>query len=162
MKENILDFDENIKKEPVKKVGFTERLVAYIVDIVPIAILVFLILYVGFGLNPFDKTNEPTGLFGDFLSGKALFRYLGFGTWVVYSLLMDASKYQGTHGKVIQGLKVVNAKGERISFSESVIRNLSKIISYLPLFLGFIWPAIDNRKRTWHDMISGTKVDFRE
>ncbi len=51
-------------------------------------------------------------------------------------------------------IRVVNFKGERMSFSVSFIRNFSKIISALPLMYGFIQILAPDVSQTIHDRIA--------
>lgn len=68
-------------------------------------------------------------------------------------------RFAGTPGKLLLGLRVVNAQTfEKITLSQASKRFFSFILSIVPLFLGFIWANFDKRCQTWHDKISGTVV----
>jgi uncharacterized RDD family membrane protein YckC len=56
------------------------------------------------------------------------------------------------------GIKVVDENGDRMTLSKSVGRNLSKVLSYFVIFLGFIWILFDKKKQGWHDKINKTFV----
>ncbi|MDR2638719.1 MAG: RDD family protein, partial [Helicobacteraceae bacterium] len=66
---------------------------------------------------------------------------------------------QATPGKMAFGAKIVDAKtlGEP-SVGQYIGRYLAYILSAIPLGLGFIWVAFDEKKRGWHDMLAGTLV----
>jgi uncharacterized RDD family membrane protein YckC len=67
--------------------------------------------------------------------------------------------YGATPGKSALALRIVDAQtGARPSTGRLVIRFLCYLLSALPLYLGFIWIAIDRRKQGWHDKIAGTVV----
>ena len=78
-------------------------------------------------------------------------------TWLYYALLESSAK-QGTLGKVILGMKVVDYNNQRISFARATGRYFSKIISAIILMIGFIMVAFTSRKQGLHDMIAGTLV----
>jgi uncharacterized RDD family membrane protein YckC len=77
---------------------------------------------------------------------------------LIYSVVMECSVRQGTWGKVLMGLKVSDEKGNRITFSRSLVRNLSKILSTGTLGLGYLMGFFDKRQQCLHDRISGTVV----
>lgn len=76
----------------------------------------------------------------------------------IYSSIMEASIRQGTWGKVLMGLKVSDEKGIPISFSRSLLRNLSKIISTATLGLGYMMGFFDKKHQCLHDKMAGTLV----
>lgn len=78
-------------------------------------------------------------------------------TWLYYALLESSAK-QGTLGKVILGMKVVDYNNQRISFARATGRYFSKIISTIILMIGFIMIAFTSRKQGLHDMIARTLV----
>ena len=58
------------------------------------------------------------------------------------------------------GLRVVTVKGERVKPLRAVFRYLGYILAALPLFLGFAWILVDDRRQGWHDKLSGTYVIY--
>jgi uncharacterized RDD family membrane protein YckC len=71
---------------------------------------------------------------------------------------MEASPRQGTWAKVLLGLKVSDEKGNPITFSRSLIRNLSKILSTGTLGLGYLMGFFTKRQQCLHDLVAGTLV----
>jgi uncharacterized RDD family membrane protein YckC len=64
-----------------------------------------------------------------------------------------------TPGKLALAVKIVDAaSGQPPGTARLVLRFLGYFISALPLYLGFLWIAIDRRKQGWHDKIAGTVV----
>jgi len=55
-------------------------------------------------------------------------------------------------------IKLVNEDGSRVRWSTSLLRYAVAIISWLALGLGFLWALWDKKNRTWHDMVSKTKL----
>jgi uncharacterized RDD family membrane protein YckC len=78
-------------------------------------------------------------------------------TWLYYSILESSAK-QGTLGKVVLGLKIVDYDNQRISFTRATGRHFSKFISAIILMIGFIMVAFTAKKQGLHDMIAGTLV----
>jgi len=62
-------------------------------------------------------------------------------------------------GRRLLGVKVVDSDGRPVGFWRILGRNLFAFhVSALPLFLGFLWIAWDDKRRAWHDMALGTLV----
>ncbi len=138
------------------------RAIAYLIDILPILCLVFAVFYFLLGFDDtlslyFDNKNTPTYRL-EYLKIRNWIRDISFLVWVVYCTFMESSDKQGTFGKSLMGIKVVNDKGEKMTLHQSFIRNISKILSYFALSLGFIWILFDRKRQGWHDKISNTYV----
>ncbi len=67
-----------------------------------------------------------------------------------------------TPGKMFFGLKVIRENGELPGFGTAFLRWIGYFLSSLPLNLGFIWIALDNRKQGFHDKLAGTLVVLEE
>ncbi|MCY3595726.1 MAG: RDD family protein [Bacteroidetes bacterium] len=66
---------------------------------------------------------------------------------------------QATPGKMVIRAKIVDARTGMVPTTGQYIgRYFAYILSTIPLFLGFIWIAIDGRKQGWHDKLAGTVV----
>jgi len=142
-----------------------KRLVAYLIDILPIIVIFAWVFHAFFG---FDRTlHDYLANKGDiearakFLHDRNIIREGSFLIWVVYCILMEATAMQGTLGKAAMGIKVVDENGERLLFSHSLRRNLSKTLSYVVLSLGFIWILFDKKRQGWHDKLHKTHVVYR-
>ena len=74
--------------------------------------------------------------------------FIGFWTWL-----------GRTPGLMLFGLRVAKeADGTPPGFARSVLRYVGYVLSWIALFIGFIWVAFDSRKQGWHDKIAGTFV----
>ena len=120
----------------VQAVGFGERLVAYIIDLVVLVFidLVFLVL-----LGP---------VAGRLVGALASIVYV-IGFWTASG---------ATPGKMLMGLRVVTREGEPIGGGTAALRYIGYIISGLALLLGFLWIIWDPEHEGWHDKIAGTRV----
>jgi uncharacterized RDD family membrane protein YckC len=65
-----------------------------------------------------------------------------------------------TPGKALLGLRVVTQDGRRVSPWRALVRIVAYVISAAPLYLGFLWIFIDDRRQAWHDKLAGTVVIF--
>ena len=88
--------------------------------------------------------------------------FLSSAVWfplpLLYYWLFTGLKGQ-TLGKMLVGIKVVNAQGNIPGLGGAALREvLGKLISAIVLFIGFFWIAFDNNKQGWHDKIAGTYV----
>jgi len=84
--------------------------------------------------------------------------FIGFTTWILYNGILDSSMFQATVGKLILKLKVIDLHGNRISFQKASFRCFSVIFSILPVGFGLWCIKSDYKKRSLHDLISGTFV----
>ncbi|MFD2513389.1 RDD family protein [Pontibacter locisalis] len=83
--------------------------------------------------------------------------YLPVLHWLYYTLL-ESSPKQATIGKFTLGLRVTDLRGKRISFAQANLRYFSKIISVIPVCLGFLLILSTRRRQMLHDYIARTVV----
>jgi uncharacterized RDD family membrane protein YckC len=70
----------------------------------------------------------------------------------------ESSVWQGTPGKRLLGLKVIDDEDGRISFGKANKRYLGKIISTLLVFVGFLMVGLTAKKEGLHDKMVKTLV----
>ena len=115
--------------------GFLVRLGATIVDSFVLSV-------------PFYLLERSVGLY-------ALVWALPF---VFYGPIMESSSAQATVGKIAFGLIVTDTSYRRISFWRALGRHFAKILSTLPLYLGYVMVVFTPQQRALHDYIAGTVV----
>ena len=125
-----------------KYAGFWPRLLAHNIDLLPILVLFYGVSFI-----------VPRSDY-DYLIISAIY----FG----YHILFEASSMQATPGKKWTKIHVINAKNGSSNIIQSIIRNLSKILSLLLFFGGFIMIFFNTERRALHDYIGGTVVLFDE
>ena len=79
---------------------------------------------------------------------------------ILYKPIMEASGYQGTFGKYVLGLKVVDKNGQRITMTSSFLRTILYIIgaqAFL-LCLGVVMIGFTEYKQGLHDILANTYV----
>jgi uncharacterized RDD family membrane protein YckC len=79
--------------------------------------------------------------------------------FVLYTVRLTATQGQ-TWGRRIANVKVVRAdNGEPPGWGRAFGRVLfAQFISGQCCYLGYLWMLWDTDKRTWHDMVAGTRV----
>ena len=131
------------------------RLIAYIIDGIIIGIIVailWLVLFV-----PFLLVGTLAGFFA--VWGLILVAPFLLGLLMVVYFLYAEVNWGGTFGKRIVGLRVQTVNGGKINYSQSFIRNISKIH---PLFLLLDWligiATPGDRRQKYTDRIAGVTV----
>ena len=95
-----------------------------------------------------------------FLAGQSMGLQLAFSfIGILYFIVMEALKGQ-TVGKMALGIKVVKKDGSAISWQESIIRNLLRIVDALPFLyiIGIACIAFTANKQRVGDMAASTLV----
>jgi len=106
-----------------------------------------------------DRDQEPSPeLIVAIISSVFVYIALAFvGQWL-YEALLTSSSWQGTIGKKVLRLKVVDEAGNRIGFGRATGRFFAKILSSMFMCIGFIMIGFTERKTGLHDMLAGTRV----
>ncbi len=169
---------------PTKYASFFKRFVAHIIDVV-VAIGIGMLVLLPFALmtaggevidNIFSRdwylemSAIPhsilgrlfDGWFGSFapVSISILVFWILFHTvlYWLYFAVFESSPRQATPGKMMLGLFVTDIHGRRITFGRALGRTLSKILSQLFCWLGYIMALFTPRSQGLHDLIAGTLV----
>ena len=124
--------------------GFWQRAAALVIDWLIVAVVVVPVMVLGFGI----REVEPGEWWEPLVLGAVAATVIGF--W----------RYCGaTPGKSALALRIVDARtGGRPTTLQLIVRFIAYAVSALPLYLGFLWVAVDRRKQGWHDKIAGTIV----
>jgi uncharacterized RDD family membrane protein YckC len=75
-----------------------------------------------------------------------------------YFPIFNASVLQGTPGKAIMGLAVVDESGQTLSLKGAIIRYAASFISALCMSIGYIMNLFTTKRQTLHDMIASCVV----
>jgi uncharacterized RDD family membrane protein YckC len=120
------------------RAGFWRRFGAYLIDGILLGVVYFILAAI----------FEPT--LGSALSLAVNIAYFGY---------FEGGASGQTLGKRALGIRVIDFRGGGpIGFGRGVIRYIGKIISSIPILLGFFWMLWDREKQTWHDKIATTVV----
>jgi uncharacterized RDD family membrane protein YckC len=124
-----------------EKAGFGIRVVAFVIDGVILAILTGILNSILFA--------------GDSVRGNGLNTLVG----LAYSMYFWSSYGHGqTVGNRIMKLRVIKTDGSELTLTDTFLRYVGLILSFLCLFIGVIWVAFDANKQGWHDKIASTYV----
>jgi len=148
--------DENTLNQPI---GFFKRLVVIIYDLLLLTALLFTVgvMVAGimtFALNDGNAITEDHNFY--FASQLIILIILLCTSFLFFSWFW-------MHGGQTLGMKtwrvqLISMDGTQIDWRKSAIRFIGAIISWLVFGLGFFWSLFDKDKRTWHDMLSATKL----
>ncbi len=124
--------------------------------------------------NKHLSKDEKEQAFYDFIvNGESGVLYTAIGIYVtllsIYFALPESSRLQGSLGKHVVGIKIVNLNYERISFFRAFVRTLIKFL--FPLKLGkfyifacfalMITVPFNKKKKSIHDMVCSTYVVYK-
>ena len=142
--------------------GFWIRFLAQIIDSIIISIYEVVLLLI---TASFAGISISGGSY-DLLTIFSLLSFYLLPLQLVPFLYVLITQVQlgGTLGKKMLGLEIRRADNynERIGFGTSLGRIFATILSSIPLGLGFIWAAFDQRKQSWHDKLAGTVVVYAD
>jgi uncharacterized RDD family membrane protein YckC len=128
--------------------GFGIRLVSYLIDVIPLGIVIAIIATV-LGV---DSTNDNGGI-------NPGYQLLSWLLMLPYFVYFEGSSGQ-TIGKKLMNIQVVDAGSLQpgIGTGRAVGRYFGRILSSIPCGLGYLWMLWDGEKQTWHDKLATTKV----
>ncbi|MEO9967314.1 MAG: RDD family protein [Reichenbachiella sp.] len=128
-----------MKKYPkIKYATFAQRLLAFNLD-----------------MTLFLFTVVPLLIF---IEDDVLFVVLFLAVICLYHAGFESSPWQATFGKKYAGLVVVDLEGSRISFGRALLRIITKNLSLLLFFSGFLMIYIRRDRKGLHDLLVKTFV----
>ncbi len=139
--------------------GMGSRFVAALVDTIIKALITYALILVlvgaGIGLSDSFLSGEESGLWGVSIGIFLIFLVQSF-----YDITFEVLANGRTPGKRWSGLRVVMANGAPVTFRASAVRNLVRIIDFLPAsYLGGITSILVTRKnQRVGDLFAGTLV----
>ena len=138
--------------------GFWRRLAAFAIDLVLVllgSLVVSLLIAVLLAIALFSTSGSaPTDAIIVQLASLAILLVL---TWLYFAGL-ESSAWQATVGKRMTGLMVTDLSGGRLGFWRSTARYFAKILSTLPILIGYLLAAFTPQKQALHDLIASTLV----
>jgi uncharacterized RDD family membrane protein YckC len=136
--------------------GLGSRFVGAFVDFMIRALLLAALTVVLVGVDAFtgDTPGGRSGL------GLAVFFVASFLVLIGYDILFEVLASGRTPGKRLAGLRVVTASGHPVTFVPSTVRNLVRIVDFLPAgyAIGSIAILATARNQRLGDLVAGTIV----
>jgi uncharacterized RDD family membrane protein YckC len=118
--------------------GFWIRLLALLVDLIPLTIISLLVQLV--------TDSIATGMILRLLFG------------IIYAVGFWVAADGATPGKMAMGIKILRSNGEPIGVGASLLRYFGYFVSLIPLGMGFFMIGFSPQKRGLHDYIAQTVV----
>jgi uncharacterized RDD family membrane protein YckC len=141
-----------------KIAGIGSRATAQIIDWLILGLLNFTIFFISIKVN-----NSFLGDIGDFSNYIwaiviILFFLLTWGYFAFYEFFNSGR----TIGKWLMGIRVIQDNGQTITFMSSFIRNLLRIVDFLPgmYFLGILMIFFHSKHKRIGDLVAGTIVIY--
>lgn len=135
--------------------NFWWRLLAYFIDYgVLIIVAAMSAVFLGF-IEAY--TGVQTDSFLDKIDDFAV-NLLIVIVYTLYNAIFESTRAQGSIGKIVCQLKVVDIDGRRIRFFGALIRNLSKILSSILCGIGYLLIFWNDRHQGMHDQMAKTYV----
>lgn len=144
-----------------------KRLLAYIIDVVPISLIVFyyFIWFTDYSqlFSEYIKLAETGALEmnklnPDFIKYTNNINMIVIVILGLYSAYFETTNWQGTFGKKILRIKVGDQLGQPIDGGTAFKRNVLKIIVLSALPLLMLWVFFDKKNRGPYDVIAKTLV----
>ncbi len=152
-----IDTPENVAfGYPIAGIG--SRFLACFIDTL---LIVVLLLFVNFALAAFLRATElAVGSDQATAWVAAVFGLLSFAVFWGYYIFFETLWNGQTPGKRRNGLRVIRRNGTPVTAGETVVRNLVRIIDFLPAFyaVGIVAMFIDEQSRRLGDLAAGTLV----
>lgn len=80
------------------------------------------------------------------------------GVRIIYETVLISLWNGQTIGKKLMNIRVIKTDGWEVGGGYAFIRAICKILSSIPLGLGYFWMLWDENSQTWHDKLAGTYV----
>lgn len=137
--------------------GFWKRFAAYWADCLILIGLYFIVSFIAPGYAKPIGLNDlnPMGLMPD----TGFFGLLAFILFWLYSVRMESSKYQGTLGKLVLGIKVTDLQGRPLSLKQAAKRVSYKWGLMVIPFGIFGWLMWTERAQAVQDILAGCLVE---
>jgi len=133
-----------------------DGLILGVVIVVPVFILIAVL-----AANAARHSGTHAGSDTADIVGKLLGVFIQFAILIgqVFYSAFFLGKYGATPGKMVCGLVVVDAGGDRVSYGRAFGRAFAELLSGMICSIGYIIAALDNpQKRALHDRICHTRV----
>ena len=109
--------------------------------------------------NFFQRTSSQTGLAGSIVRLITALGSFSIVFFLYYTVVLSASAGM-TIGHAIMGVRVVRMDGRPMTWLRAVRRYITMWVAAIPLFAGFFWVIVDDKRQGWHDKLAKTCVIY--
>ena len=147
-------------KKKLKYAEFFDRLIAFLIDLILIAIPLFVAVLISMILSHVGFISGPlAGMVSVIIMLIWIAAILAMVVIFVYNNIYLVATKGVSFGRRIMKLKVVDLKGKYpIGYSKTLLRLVGKAICILTLGLGFLLILTDEKRQGLHDRIADTYV----
>lgn len=134
------------------------RLLAYLIDVglfLAVALVVGVVLAVVAAVAAATGSRLALGLMFVLAALTLLVVYVAP---LAYYIAFEGSPKGQTYGKHLMRIRVVRDHGGALGYGLATGRTFARFLSSIPFLLGYLWMLWDADRRTWHDMLAGTRV----
>ncbi|MDP4012042.1 MAG: RDD family protein [Candidatus Nanoarchaeia archaeon] len=143
------------KKEVIVKATFFRRVMAYVLDVIIIALVIGLPL--GYAYDNVDNGDFKSELINPKLNFKDVIMSTIFGILTVLYWAVFEFKIQQSPGKSFLGMYVVSTNKEKLTFWRAVTRNIVKV-STIFLILDCLYMFFRRTNQRYTEKIANTQV----
>lgn len=139
------------------------RGLAFLIDVIPITVIVFLLTFQFTDFGEVWNAYMTQGVIDshtriEYTEWKNLIRFMSGVAYICYATLLESSAWRSTVGKRLVGIRVVDTDFKQLTMKAALKRNTSKVLSAIPLMIGFLSALFNEKQRAWHDKIAGSYV----
>lgn len=142
--------------------GFWKRFAALMIDALVVTVAYYVVIFVGIlamGISAAAAMQGGGGANAGAIGAVLAIVYLAYPVISgLYYIGFESSSTQATLGKMAVGIKVTDARGERLGRSHALGRWAAHLLCYVTFYIGYLMAAFTDRKRGLHDMAAGTLV----
>ena len=135
--------------------GLGSRLLAFLIDFVIQCLIIFLMIIIVYSADLSYYYDEEINSYITALSIIVVFLVYN-GYFIFWEMLMNGQ----SPGKRILNLMVIKETGEAITFFDSALRNIIRVIDFLPFFylIGSVFLVFNKNYKRIGDMAANTIV----
>ena len=146
--------DLNTNPSSFPNVGLLRRVMAIFYDLFLLTAILFLATAIANAINggeAVDQNSLYRLLLGIYLAA-IIFFYFGW-FWVHGGQTLGMKTWK---------IKLISNESQNINWQQVTIREITAVISWVFLGLGFIWSIFNKQKHCWHDITSNSRlIDLR-
>jgi uncharacterized RDD family membrane protein YckC len=128
-----------------------DGIVLWLVNMIFSLVAGFAITMLFFGSTEKDALHPGVFIVYGFLYIVQIAFHAAYDTYFV-------GKYAATPGKMVCGIRIVTADGDKLTYLRAFARHFAEFLSGIILGIGYIMVAFDREKRALHDHICNTRV----